>query len=84
MALSEAVAHLPTLEGLGNVTGVRFPRELATNSGKLINQREANPRKKGDALARRQELGGHGFENWCWPSIVLTSYVNEYLQGHLI
>ena len=56
----------------------RFPRELATNSGKLITC------KKGDALARRQELEGHGFENWCWPSIVLTSFVNGYLQGHLI
>ena len=62
----------------------RFPRERATNSGKLINQREANPCKKGDALAKRLELEGHGFEYWVRPSIFLTSYVNEYLRGHLL
>ena len=43
------------------VTSARYLCVLATCRGKVINQRDANPCKEGNALARRRELEGCGF-----------------------
>ena len=44
------------------VTSVKCPSVLATNSGKVIDNRDANPCKEGIAQARRHELEGCRFE----------------------
>ena len=38
-------------------------RVLATIWGKVFDQNDANPNKKGNYLARRCESDGHGFES---------------------
>ena len=42
----------------------KAPRVLATNRGKVIEQRDANPCKDGNALAIGCESEGRGFESW--------------------
>ena len=48
------------------VTSLRPPEywQVATNRGKVIKQRDANPCKEGNALAIGCESEGRGFESW--------------------
>ena len=47
------------------VTAARFPRVLATNRGKVINQIVSPLRNVKNALATRHESEGRGFESQC-------------------
>ena len=49
-------------KGFSNLCKV--PIVLASIEGKVINWRDAKPRKEGNALARRCESEGCGFESW--------------------
>ena len=51
------------------VTTLRPPGVLATNRGKVIKRREANPCKEGDALVRRRKSEGCRFESLCREKI---------------
>ena len=44
---------MPVTDVVVIVTAARSPRVLATNKGTVIIQRDANPCKEGNALARR-------------------------------
>ena len=46
---------LPVTEVVIIVTTVRYPRVFATNRGKVIDRRDANPCEKRTALGRRHE-----------------------------
>ena len=57
------------------VTSARSPEALATNRGKVINWRDANPFK-----ARRQESEDSGFKSRCQRNIFPREiYVKVYL-----
>ena len=51
--------------GVVFVTCAWSPRVLATNRGKVIDPRAANPYKKGKALPSIHETEGHGLKSHC-------------------
>ena len=52
------------------VTSARTPRVLATSRGQVIDWRDANPHKEGNAQARSHELDSHEFKSWFRKKIV--------------
>ena len=69
-----------TLEKLVNtavvlVTSARSPRVVVTNRVKMIDQKDANPCKDGNAKARSLE-SDHGFESFRAFSFFLYPFIN--------
>ena len=56
---------MPVTEVVAIVTTARSPKVLATNRGKVIDWRDANPCKQGNALGRGCKSEGRGFESQC-------------------
>ena len=63
------------------VTSSRSSRVQATNMGKVIDRRDANPYKEGAAQARRHS---RGFESRCKQNIFCEISVKLYLNNNLV